>query len=163
MDECEIAISKIAESYREVVSGGLDLDRIEGSSDSAIDAMADSQNASAIPASAREIYRFIGTRSGTFLSICSFELWELDAEEKEVAMESLSDVASELNPIVDPIHMLVIMQSDAGYHAVIDGVDLDEPDPPVWIVFEGGTIERRDSVTSLFSQIARSVQDVLDL
>ncbi|MBH0776999.1 hypothetical protein [Nocardia bovistercoris] len=146
-----------------LISYGEGPGELRGATDAEIDAVAAAQNASAVPAAVRAIMRAIGIQPGMFHIVGAFYLGALNSDWKSQVLEFLDEVPADRYPLEDTEHMLVIMDSQSAYAAVVDGAHLTDPDPPVWGIWENGDIVRYDSVTEFFRESAQGVQDLIDL
>ncbi|WP_157762666.1 SMI1/KNR4 family protein [Nocardia yamanashiensis] len=131
---------------------------VVGASDDEIDRMLEQQRARAIPVAAREVFRVIGKDPGIWYSGALFGVSAVNGEEKQEALAGLDDAAD--HALSDPGGMLVLAEIGSYNYVIVDGKDLDEPDPPLWLLHESGTVEMRwPSVTDWFAAAARIVAD----
>ncbi|TWF77778.1 hypothetical protein FHX44_113693 [Pseudonocardia hierapolitana] len=147
----------IRATFQRVISEGLKPEFMAGASDDQIDAMAAAQGAVRVPAAFREALRLIGLEHGLWLAGSSLGAAVVGQEEKQNALATLAQL--EDNPLADAEGMLVLVEHQAYSYHVVDGVDLHQADPPVWVITEGeGTRKVWPSVTSWFDSTAPSVR-----
>jgi hypothetical protein len=156
------AIARIRAIFAEMVAAGYRAEMVEGASDEEIDAVAAAQGVAVVPAAMREILRIMGRRPGLLMAATLFGVETADPEVKEGAGWCLEEADERGLPhgIRDPAGMLVIAAAHPESYSVIDGSDLAEPDPPVWVLVESGEVRRsRDSVTHWFAMVAEGLFD----
>lgn len=159
-DGAAAAVRGIRRVFDDIVAGGLRAEMVVGASDEEIDAMAAAQGVRMVPAAVREILRILGDKPGPWFTGSFFGLDLAHAQVKEHALWCLeeADERGFAHEMRDPEGLLVILDAAASSYLVIDGVDLAEPDPPVWLLTEGGEVTRRvESVTAWFARASEGV------
>ncbi|MFI9509690.1 hypothetical protein [Nocardia sp. NPDC052566] len=140
-----------------MIADGLKLDTTTAATDGQIDAWAAAQGASTIPLAVREVLRLIGHRHRRWLAGSAYSLEGVDKQTKRSAIAHLAVME---HSMVDPAGMLVLVEHQAYEFYVIDGADLNEPDPPVWWISEQEAAEVGWSkVTDWFEAVAPNVKD----
>lgn len=154
------AVARIRAIFDEMVAAGYRAEKVEGASDEEIDAVAAAQGVPMVPAAMREILRIMGSRPGLLMAGTLFGVETADPEIKEGAGWCLEEADERGTPhgMRDPAGMLVIAAAHPESYSVIDGSDLAEPDPPVWVLVESGEVWRsRDSVTQWFATVGEGL------
>ncbi|WP_194891620.1 hypothetical protein [Catenulispora pinisilvae] len=131
---------------------------VQGASDDEIDRFAATQGVTRIPAAVREALRLIGKQPYMLMAGTGFGVRHEFARMRVRAMpgemsEAESRQTSEAEPgrrIRDAAGMLVLSEHQGYVQEVIDGADLDQPDPPIWVIIEGEVTGRVESVTQWF-------------
>ncbi|MFC3432665.1 hypothetical protein GL305_26985 [Nocardia seriolae] len=138
-----------------VVADGLRRGSMVGASDSQIDGWANAQNVSIVPVAVREVLRLIGMQSSLWLSGSLFGVKSLGPGSKRAALATLRAFGDSM---ADSSGMLVLVDHQSYLFYAIDGADLNELDPPVWAISEGGFAEQGwPSVTDWLDAIAPDV------
>lgn len=122
-------------TFERVVSEGLRAESVAGASDEEIDAMAAAQGVDRVPAAVREVLRHIGAKNGLWLGGTALGVHRIGEKQKRNALATLTQLGE--NPFADAEGMLVLTEHQAYTYDVVDGADLDQPDPPVWVISEG--------------------------
>ncbi|MGW0251258.1 hypothetical protein ACWDYH_31980 [Nocardia goodfellowii] len=152
------AADKIRRIFDEVVENGFRREAVEGATDQEIDSMAAAQGIRQVPESIREVLRILGKKAPVWFSGTGFGVNSMDRATKIDAMDCLDEAAT--NTLQDPDNILVVAEGGSYSYVVIDGSDLTQPDPPLWLLSEGGRVEQRwDSVTTWFALRANGVAD----
>jgi hypothetical protein len=142
---------------RHAVLAGMRASAVRGATAEQISTLLQRQQVSAIPLAVRRIWELIGDEPGPFWrdSVCAVA--GLDTATKESACGAL---ASGRHDLTDPDGILVLLAHGGYQFEVIDGAQLHLPNPPVWLVCEGGEpLDRRwNSVTSWFRSGGRGVE-----
>jgi hypothetical protein len=154
VDDNTAAAARVRGVFKEVVARGFRAEAVEGASDEQIDIWAAAQGVRVVPAAVREIMRIMGKSRIGWLASSIFGL-TVDARDKEFAgwcVEEADERGIE-HGMQDPAGMLVIAgDGTSASHLVIDGSDLAEPDPPIWLLVETGEVTRSvESVTAWFA------------
>ncbi|MFG1795026.1 SMI1/KNR4 family protein [Nocardia sp. NPDC049149] len=157
------AIDRVHALFQDVLAHGLRADAVSGATNAEIDGMAVAQQAAAVPAALREILRLIGYDRGPYFGDGSAFGVELRLDEKSMALEFFDEVAAPPAEFRDPEGMLVLHYHGGYQVCVLDGADLDEPDPPVWLLREDGELARLWSTTTeWFSGVCAEVTSRVD-
>ncbi|MFJ7212370.1 hypothetical protein [Amycolatopsis sp. NPDC098790] len=148
-----------AERIREIVaaavSDGLRADSVSGASDDEIDAWAAEQGARAVPPAVREVFRTIGREHGLWLVGSSLGVHAVRREAKNHLLATLPTLG---DPLEDPEGALVLVEHQSYTFHVVDGVELELPDPPVWLISEGEPAEKQwASVSHWFRTITPDI------
>lgn len=134
--------------FDSAVAHGVRPEFVRGASDDAVEQVRVSQGVSAIPQAVHDIWLLFGENSGPWWAGESTTVGDLDGELKEIAVE-LYD--SEGGGLSDASGMLVLLDHQGYEFHVIDGVDLGNTDPPVWLLMEGQPATKMwSSVTEWF-------------
>ncbi|MEV5646851.1 hypothetical protein AB0L57_01255 [Nocardia sp. NPDC052254] len=145
----------IREIFAAAVSDGLHPDSVRGASDAQIDAWATEQGARAVPLAVREVLRLLGREHGLWLAGSSFGVHAVRGEAKNHFFATLSTLG---DPLDDPEGALVLVDHQSYTFHVVDGAETDLPDPPVWLVTEAETAEKRwDTVSFWFQAVTPDV------
>lgn len=154
-DEPDVCV-KIRSTFERVVAQGLRPTAYRGASDDQIDQMARSQDVPVVPISVRQVLRLVGGGPGLWLAGSSFGAGAVGPEDKQAALAQLSRSG---NPLRDAHGLLVLVAHQGHSYQVIDGADLTQPNPAVWLVAEGEQVNRRwSSVTEWFESISPDVE-----
>ena len=146
---------RIREIFAAAVSDGLRADSVSGASDDEIDAWAAEQGARAVPAAVRAVFRVIGRDHGLWLTGSSLGTQAVRREAKNHLLATLPGLG---DPLGDPEGALVLVEHQSYTFHVVDGTELDQPDPPVWLVTEGETAEKQwESASFWFRTITPDV------
>jgi len=142
--------------HRNAVHAGMRADGTRGASDEQIDRLMARQQVPSIPVSVRRIWELIGADPGPFWRGSNCGVDQLDAGAKHLALQALGAGATRF---ADPQGILVLLEHGGYQFEVIDGSDLTMPNPPVWLVCEGGEPldQHWPSVTSWFHSAGRGV------
>ncbi|QLY30761.1 SMI1/KNR4 family protein [Nocardia huaxiensis] len=147
----------VDEVFDRLVSEGLNPARMAGASDSEINSWASEQGVSTIPAGVRESLRLIGSEPGLWFAGSSFGVRTVTGAAKRHALATITNLPETQ---LDSNGMLVLVEHQAYEYHVIDGADLSEPDPPVWLVTENrSAVPYWPSVTAWFEYGAPKVAD----
>jgi hypothetical protein len=149
------AARRVREIFASVVAAGFRPEMVEGASDEEIDRMAMAQGVSTVPPALREVLRLIGRRPGLWFAGSAFGVNEVGAAVKQDALDCL-DEADE-HSMRDPQNLLAVVDAAASSYLVVDGADLDLPDPPLWLLTEVGLVQKRRPVTEWFAGVAEGV------
>jgi hypothetical protein len=150
------AASRVREIFTSVVTEGFRVEMVEGASDEEIDRMATAQGVRAVPASLREVMRLLGRKPALWFAGSIFGVIGVDAAVKQDALDCLDEAGEQL--MGDPRNLLVVLDAAGSSYLVVDGADLELPDPPLWLLTEAGTVEKRwGSVTEWFAGVADGV------
>jgi hypothetical protein len=150
------AAGRVREIFANVVAAGFRPEMVEGASDDEIDRMAMAQGVPAVPAALREILRLIGRDPGLWITGSIFGVNAMDSAVKHDALECLEDVDE--HSMRDPQNLLAVLDAAGSSYLVVDGTDLGLPDPPLWLLTEGGLVQKRcASVTDWFARVAEGV------
>lgn len=150
--------TQVRKTFDDVVAEGFRADMVEGASDDEIDRMADAQGVPAVPAALREVLRLLGKKPGLWFSGTAFGVDGVDADTKRDAVECLDEAES--HDMVDPQNMLAVLDGGSYSYLAVDGSDLENPNPPLWMLTESGDVTKRwDSVTSWFANVADGVRE----
>lgn len=155
------AVRGIRDVFEQVVAGGFRAEKVEGASDEQIDAMAAAQGVRMVPAALREVLRILGRRSGAWLPGAAFGI-TLGAQDKEHALWCVeeADERGIAHGMRDPEGLLVVLDAAASAYVVVDGADLAETDPPMWVLVESGEVTmRHESVTAWFALTGEGVME----
>jgi hypothetical protein len=156
--EEQAAAEAIRAAFRRVISEGLKPEFMAGASDDQIDAMAAAQGVMHVPAAVREVLRLIGLRHGLWLAGSSIGVTVVGENAKRNAMATLRGLDE--NPLADAEKMLVLVEHQAYSYHLVDGADLTNPDPPVWLITEGDEARKAwSSVTDWFDGTAPDADD----
>ncbi|WP_158854905.1 SMI1/KNR4 family protein [Saccharothrix deserti] len=141
-DNDAAAVARVRGIFEDVVAGGFRAEMVEGASDEEIDAWAAAQGVRMVPAAVREILRIMGKQGGAWLPGTTFGVRKVDAEVREEAGWCVdeADERGISHGMRDPAGMLVVTEGGAYVYLVVDGSDLAEPDPPMWVLFESGKV-----------------------
>ncbi len=159
-DNDAAAVARVRGVFEDVVAGGFRADMVKGASDEEIDAWAAAQGVRMVPAAVREILRIMGKQGGAWLPGTTFGVRMVDAEVREHAGWCVDEADERGIPhgMRDPADMLVVTEGGSYVYLVVDGSDLDEPDPPMWVLYESGKVTRSsDSVTTWFAKVGEHV------
>ncbi|MHA6620578.1 hypothetical protein [Pseudonocardia sp. DLS-67] len=138
-----------------MVAEGFRAEVVQGASDEEIDHMAMTQGVSAVPASLREVLRLLGRKPTVWFSGSTFGV-HVDAAVKQDALDCF-DEADE-HSMRDPRNILAVVDAAGSSYVVVDGADLERPDPPLWVLTEAGDVRKRwGSVTEWFANVADGV------
>lgn len=134
--------------FEKAITDGLRRESVGGATDAEIDAMAAQQGVDEVPAAAREVLRHVGKNPSLWFAGSSFGVSAVDRSAKDGAIASLSMSTSK--PAGSENMLVLVAHGGYSYHA-IDGADLAEENPPVWLIDEGeAATQQWDSVTSWF-------------
>jgi hypothetical protein len=149
-------VSRVREIFASVVAEGFRAETVHGASHEEIDRMAVEQGVSTVPASLREVLRLLGRDPALWFAGLVFGVHAVDAQVKQDALECL-DEANEY-AMRDPQNLLVVVDAGDSAYLMVDGTDLELPDPPLWLVTEDGTVQKRwVSITAWFRDAADRV------
>lgn len=152
----EQARRRIREIFDRVVADGLRSDMVAGASPEQLYEWAASQGVGTLPAAVEEVFGLLGVRQGPWWYGSTASVSRLDEELKELAQECLEPSA---NRLADAEKMLLLLAHGASEFDVVDGVDVELADPPVWRIVRGDpAYPRWNSVTAWFEAAADSVQ-----
>ncbi|MGX1776548.1 SMI1/KNR4 family protein [Nocardia brasiliensis] len=156
---------RIHAAFQDVVAYGLRPEAVSGATDAQIDDMAAAQGAPAVPTAVREVLRLIGDDQGPFLSGgCFFGVDEMREDVKETALEFYDMASPRPAEFRAPADMLVLLFHGGYQVCVIDGADLNDPNPPVWLLEEDGELSRLwSTVTEWFAGVCAGVKSLADL
>jgi hypothetical protein len=150
-------VDEVDAVLRHAVLAGMRSSAVRGATPEQISTLLHRQRVSSIPLAVRRIWELIGDDPGPFWrdSVCAVQ--GLDATAKDLARDAL---ASGRHDLTDPDGILVLLAHGGYQFEVIDGAHLHLPNPPVWLVCEGGEpLDRRwTSVTSWFRSGGRGVE-----
>ncbi|MRH86170.1 hypothetical protein GFY24_01600 [Nocardia sp. SYP-A9097] len=150
--------AKVREIFQAVVRAGVDLDRIAGAYDEDIDAMAAEQGVPAVPAAVRALFSLIGIEAGPYAVAGAIGPGGVRPRDKRLALELVGELPGQAEQLADPPHMLVMVMHENEVFSIIDGSQVAEPTPPVWLLHGDYKLERRwGSVTEWFSAITDEV------
>jgi hypothetical protein len=153
----QTAADAIRATFHRAISEGLKPGAMAGASDDQVDAMAAAQGAAHVPAAVREVLRLIGLVHGLWLAGSSLGATVVGRKAKQNALATLA--GRDRNPLADAEGMLVLIEHQAYTYHVVDGADLDQPDPPVWVITEGEEARKYwPSVTNWFEGTEPSVK-----
>lgn len=151
----------IRAEFDRLVTGGFRAELVEGALDSEIDEWARRQGVRTVPEAFREVLRLVGRQPGAFIAGTTFGIRGPDAFTKELAQAALNE--ADIHEIANPADLLVISEAGGYSFLVIDGADLNLPDPPVREVLESGSLPNKfDSVTELFGHLVDGLLDFRD-
>ncbi|MFI9509688.1 hypothetical protein [Nocardia sp. NPDC052566] len=154
------AVDAVHATFDRVIAEGLKPDATAAASDEQIDAWAAVQGVSVVPAAVREVLRLMGHGHSVWFAGSAFGLDTVDEETKPDALGALPQLQ---NAMVDAAGMLVLVDHQAYQYHVIDGADLAQPNPPVWLISEEEMAEAVwPSVTDWFDANAPRVKDQLE-
>ncbi|WP_067811103.1 hypothetical protein [Actinomadura kijaniata] len=138
--------------FEKVVADGLRRESVAGASEEQIDAAAAAQGVDRLPEAVREVLRRVGARPGRWLAGSAFGI-RLDGARAKRCARAVAGGA-----LADPGGMFVLVEHQAYEYHVIDGADLGDDDPPVWLVIEGEEARRAwGSVTGWFAAVSPDV------
>ncbi|NKY87908.1 hypothetical protein [Nocardia veterana] len=140
-------VGRIRQIFAAAVADGLRGDSVSGASDAEIDAWATGQGARAVPAAVREVLRLLGRDHGLWLAGSSLGVVAVQRQAKNHLVATLPSLG---DPLVDPEGALVLVDHQSYTFHVVDGADLDLPDPPVWLVTEREGSEKRWGTVSFW-------------
>ncbi|MGW4846830.1 SMI1/KNR4 family protein [Nocardia brasiliensis] len=108
--------------------------------------------------------RLIGDDQGPFLGGGGqFGVDELREDVKETALEFYDKVSPQPAEFRAPADMLVLLFHGGYQVCVIDGADLNEPNPPVWLLEEDGELSQLwSTVAEWFSGVCAGVKSLAD-
>ncbi|GID14176.1 hypothetical protein Aru02nite_50650 [Actinocatenispora rupis] len=153
----EAAAAAIRAVFDRVTAEGMAPESVTGATDEQIDAYAAAQGVTAVPAAVRAVLRLLGVRHGLWRAGSSLGVDAVGGEAKRYARATL---ARDGGAIREPGGLLVLLMHQAYEFHVVDGADLVDPDPPVWLVTEGQAAQPVwCSVTDWFDGISPSVAD----
>ncbi|PAZ15958.1 hypothetical protein CLM62_10815 [Streptomyces sp. SA15] len=155
------AVRGIRDVFDQVVAGGFRAEKVEGASDEEIDAMAAAQGVRMVPAALREVLRILGKQGGAWLPGAGFGI-SMGAQDKEYALWCVEEAEERgiAHGMRDPQGLLAVLDAAASSYVVVDGADLAEADPPMWVLVESGEVTRRhESVTAWFALTGEGVMD----
>ncbi|MGV9680068.1 hypothetical protein ACWDSJ_32710 [Nocardia sp. NPDC003482] len=156
MNSSEQAAATVRATVERVIAAGVKPGSMAGASDEQIEDWAARQGVTVIPAAVREVMRMIGIKRLGWLCGSSFGVEVIDESDKEAAIAQLARLE---NTMTDSAGMLVLMEHGAYQYYVIDGADLGQPDPPVWLIYEDEMAEKiSPSVSGWFDSIAPDVE-----
>lgn len=156
-------MERIRGTFDRVVAAGYRAETVEGASDEEIDAWASALGARTVPAALREVMRIMGRHCGAWMPGLVFGVTTVDPEVVERARWCLEEADERGIPhgMRDPAGMLLVADHDPEAYTVIDGSDLADPDPPVWVLVETGEVRTAlDSVTQWFAMLGEEVVDL---
>jgi hypothetical protein len=154
--ETNDAVSRVREIFASVVAEGFRVEAVQGASDEEIDRMAMAQGVSVVPASLREVLRLLGRTPTMWFAGATFGVLSVDAEVKQDALDCLDE--TDEHAMRDPQNLLAVLDAASSSYLVVDGTDLELPDPPLWLLTETGTVQKRwASVTEWFANVADGV------
>ncbi|MFF9557563.1 hypothetical protein ACF1DY_17325 [Streptomyces albus] len=131
------AIRGIRTVFEAVIADGLRRESVVGATDAEIDTALAAQGVSGAPSAVREVLRLVGRSPGLWLAGSGFGVQAMTSAMKANALATLATLPS--HGIGDPASALVLVEHQAYEYHLIDGADLGQPDPPVWLVTEGET------------------------
>ena len=156
--EAADAVSRVREIFASVVAEGFRVETVQGASDEEIDRMAVTQGVSVVPVALREVLRLLGREPGLWIPGSTFGARFVDAAVKRDALECLDEADG--HGMRDPQNLLAVLDAAGSSYLVVDGTDLELPDPPLWLLTESGTVQKRcASVTEWFAGVADGVLD----
>jgi hypothetical protein len=149
-------VEEIDTIHRDAVRAGMRADGARGASGDEIELLMHRQRVLTVPVTVRRIWELIGADPGPFWRGSTCAVTTLTAEVKRMAVRAPGAGAHRL---ADPEGMLVLLEHGGYQFEVVDGADLHLPNPPVWLLCEGGEpLEQRwTSVTSWFHSAGRGV------
>ncbi|MGV9410696.1 hypothetical protein ACWDOP_12340 [Nocardia sp. NPDC003693] len=151
------AILDVRTIFDRTAAAGWRPESVAPATDEQIDRWAASQGCDALPASVREIMRLLGSNPGIWLRGSLFGITRVGAASKKSATAARPGQNVEL---ADSAGMLVLVEHQAYLYNVIDGNDLHDPNPPVWIVDGDNPAEIGwGSVTDWFASAAPSMSE----
>jgi hypothetical protein len=154
--EAADAVGRVRETFETVVAQGYRPETVEGATDEEIDRMAATQGVAALPASLREVLRLLGREPALWFPGAAFGVRSVDAAVKQDALDCLDE--TDEHAMQDPRNLLAVLDAAGSSYLVVDGTDLDLPDPPLWVLTETGTMQKRwESVTEWFANVAEGV------
>jgi hypothetical protein len=154
--EEQAAAEQVRATFDRVVAEGLKAESVAGASDEQVDAWAAAQGVTTVPAAVREALRIVGVTRGLWLAGSAMGVEAVTERSKRQALATLADLP---DPLRDAAGMLVLVEHQAYSYHVVDGADLDQPDPPVWVINEGEDVQQYwPSVTYWFDGTAPSVK-----
>jgi len=146
---------RVREIFASAVAEGFRAETVEGASDADIDRMAAAQGVPAVPAALREVLRLLGRKPALWFAGSIFGV-TVDAEVKQDALDCLDEVDE--HGMRDPGNLLAVLDAAGSSYLVVDGADLGLPDPPLWVLTEGGSVQKRwASVTEWFAAVAEEI------
>lgn len=149
------AVRRVREIFAAVVAEGFRAEVVQGASDEEIDHMAMTQGVAAVPASLREVLRLLGRKPTVWFSGSTFGV-HVDAAVKQDALDCLDE--ADVQAMQDPRNLLAVVDAAGSAYVVVDGTDLESPDPPLWVLTEAGDVRKRwGSVTEWFAFVAEGV------
>ena len=149
------AAERIREIFATAVSDGLRADSVRGASDDEIDAWAAGQGARAVPEAVREVLRVLGNDHGLWLAGSSLGVHAVQGEAKNHLLATLPALG---DPLEDAEGALVLVEHQSYTFHVVDGAEIELPDPPVWLVTEGEEAAKQwESVSFWFRTITPDV------
>jgi hypothetical protein len=154
--EAADAVSRVQQIFASVVAEGFRAETVHGASDEEIDRMAMAQGVSTVPASLREVLRLLGRDPAMWIAGSIFGVHAMDAQVKRDALDCVDD--AEDHAMRDPQNLLVVIDAGDSAYLMVDGADTGLPDPPLWLVTEDGTVQKRwVSITDWFRDAAERV------
>jgi hypothetical protein len=159
----QAAVARIRGTFDRVVAAGYRPETVEGAPDDEIDAWASALRARSVPPAKREVMRKLGRQCGAWMSGLVFGVTTADPEVVARARWCLEEADERGLPhgMRDPAGLLLIADHDPEAYTVIDGSDLADPDPPVWLLLETGEVRKAlDSVTRWFAVLGEEVVDM---
>ncbi|GAB2667315.1 hypothetical protein [Nocardia goodfellowii] len=155
--DAQAAINSIRAIFSRTAEAGWKPDSVVPATDAQIDEWARAQGCEDIPVAVREVLRVLGTDPGIWLKGSSFGIGRVTPESKNHALATISQLDDEL---FDSSGMLVMVDHQAYLYNVIDGADLEDSNPPVWIISEGQPVRIGwPSVTTWLDSAAPSISD----
>lgn len=149
------AVAGIRAVFDRVIAAGLAPESVAGAADEQIEAFAAAQGVGVLPAAVGEVLRLIGVRHGLWCAGSALGVDAVGGEAKRYAQATLAQGGGALR---DASGLLVLVMHQAYEFHVIDGADLDNPDPPVWLITEGETAHPGwPSVTRWFDSISPDI------
>ncbi|MEV0403870.1 hypothetical protein [Actinoallomurus sp. NPDC050550] len=149
------AVAAIRAVFDRVTADGLVPESVAGATDEQVEAFAAAQGVRVVPETVREVLHLIGVRKGLWQAGSSLGVDAVGGDAKRYAQATLS---RDGGAIQDADGLLVLVMHQAYEFHVIDGADLGNLDPPVWLITEG---EPADpvwrSVTHWFDSISPDV------
>jgi hypothetical protein len=150
------AESRVREIFATVVAEGFRVEMVEGASEEEIDRMAMAQGVRTVPAALREVLRLLGRKPSMWFAGSTFGVNGVDAAVKQDALDCLDEADEQT--MRDPRNLLAVLDAAGSSYLVVDGADLDLPDPPLWLLTETGIVQKRwGSVTEWFAGVAEGV------
>ncbi|MFB7720750.1 SMI1/KNR4 family protein [Nocardia sp. NPDC056100] len=149
-------VASMRDIFKRAVEVGFRSELTEGATDLEIDGFAEAQGVLAVPEAFREVLRIMGRQAGAVFPGTVFGVKGPDADTKEDALDCLE--GSDQHDIRDPEGMLVISEAGGYSFLVIDGIDIANPDPPLWELIENGTVSKcAGSLTEWFDQVVNAI------
>ncbi|MFJ4656145.1 SMI1/KNR4 family protein [Nocardia sp. NPDC088792] len=156
MTDGDNAASVVGITFDRAVSAGFRPEAVEGATESEIDSMVEAQGVSHIPDALRAVLRILGRRWGAAMPGTVFGVHGMSEDIREQALWCLEEGGD--HGMVDPGHLFVFSAAGGYSYLVIDGVDLEQPDPPVWLLIESCQVKQiANSVTEWFGRVIDEV------